>query len=573
MGAQLFTSTGNTTYTMPSYVSSFWAACIGGGGSGEDYVNPQSDDGIYGGGGGAAASATLSGNTANIGVGRGGRRNGNGINGESSTVSGSISGVITAGGGRSGGTSNNTGGGGTSSGGGGNGQDGENWQIILYASGRGGGAGLVGGGNAGRGPAANSGDAIFNGPFGGSGGDGANLPSGQGTGGVDAGSGKAGGDGGSYGGGGGAVAISSPTSIRGGLGGNGAAYISWVDISAGSTTLISGQSTTVSWSSPFGSGSETVSYTNNGTSNITQNYTKTDSKGAQSTIVFTILPPARITNFYASPNPQTSGSNGTPLYSTTLYWTTTGTISSLSLNQGIGNVNGSSSYNVTNLPQSTAGSNSPATRSYTLTASDGYNTVTSQLTVSVYNDNTPNSYTVPSSTTTNVSLSGLEPNTQYIVYVGPITGIDMSTAVTANTAGLEVSSNASSWSSTIYITNGSGVYLRFTSQPFNTNPSGLTSSKTFSFSIGNSSASFTATTRAPIVQEIFDFGNDTIEFPYPDIDQVVNTPDQYIVSPTTINVNDVEIPVEIVSNNPNIEIRIKPAGSGTFGSWQSTRSI
>ena len=378
-------------------------------------------------------------------------------------------------------------------------------------------------------------------------------------------------------GGGGAPAITGFISAGGaplintasGNGGSGVVYVSWVDLSASTYTPLVNQPVTVYWSSPFGSGSDVVSFSSSGT----QTFSKTDSKGAQSTIVFNVLAPAQITSFTANPNPQTSGSTGTPSYSTLLSWTTSGTISSLSLNQSIGNVTGSTSYSITNLPQSTAGSNSPATRTYTLTASDGYNTVTSSVTVSVYNDNTPNSFSIPALTTTGVSLSSLEPNTQYQIYIGPITGIDMTIAVIANTAGLDTSSNASTWSSVAYITNNNGVYFRFTSQPFNTNPSGLTNPRTFNFTIGSSSGSFTATTRAPNVNETFDYGNDTTQFPYPDIDVISNTPTQYTVSPTTVTVDNVEIPVPIKTNNSNVQVRIKPSGSSVYNSWQDITQI
>lgn len=291
------------------------------------------------------------------------------------------------------------------------------------------------------------------------------------------------------------------------------------------------------------------------------------------------VPIPTINTFIATPNPQNSSSTGIPYYDTNLTWTTTnGSNGSATITSSAGETfNVSSiggSLNITNLPQSTAGTNSPATRSYTLTVCNELNEcVSTSITVSARNDNTPNAYSIPTSTTNSVALNSLEPNTTYNIYVGPITGIDMTTAVTCTTAGLDASLDQVTWSSTVYITSGSGVYFRFTSQSFNTNPSGLTNPRTFNFTIGTSSSSFTATTRAPDVNETFDFGNTADAYPYPDIDVISNTPTQYLVSPTTINVDDIEIPVEIKTDKSDVEIRIKPLGSTTFGNWQNTRSI
>ena len=149
----------------------------------------------------------------------------------------------------------------------------------------------------------------------------------------------------------------------------------------------------------------------------------------------------------------------------------------------------------------------------------------------------------------------------------------MITAVNCISAGLDATLNGSSFSSTQYISNGQTFYLRFTSQPFNADPSGLPNPRTYNFSVGTVSASFTATTRAPDVNETFDFGDNAGNFPYPDIDQVANTPDPYTSSNTIITVDDVDIDVEIKTNTPDVQIRVKQAGTQTFGSWQSTRQI
>jgi hypothetical protein len=296
------------------------------------------------------------------------------------------------------------------------------------------------------------------------------------------------------------------------------------------------------------------------------------------------VPIPTINSFVASPSTQSSGSNGTPAYDTILSWTTTnGSNGSASITSSAGETFTVSSLggtlNITNLPQSTAGSTSPATRTYTLTVKNELNeSVTSTITVSAYNDNVPNDFTLPATTTIGTSLSSLEPNIEYKVLSPGISGIDMITAVSSLSAGLDLSLDGASWASTVFITNNQAFYLRFTSQPFNTDPSGLTNPITYNYKVGTLSKSFTATTRAPDVGEFFDFGNATTNYPYPDIDQVANTPSQYIQSPTVYTVGDsgkppdAEIPVEIKVSDPNAQIRITPAGSIIPGSWQTPRS-
>jgi len=293
------------------------------------------------------------------------------------------------------------------------------------------------------------------------------------------------------------------------------------------------------------------------------------------TISYTGLNPAVINTFIASPNPQNSIINGVPAYNTTLSWTTTDatTLTLTSSASESWDVSGTSNKNITNLPQSVVGTNSPATRSYTLTASNAAGSNTNTITVESRNDNSPTGLSIPSTTIGGVSLNSLEPSTQYTIYLGAAGGIDMSTLVNCTTSGLEASSNQSSWSNIIYVTNTQGVYLRFTSQPFNTDPSGLTNSKSYSFSVGTYSNTFTAITRAPNVNEIFDFGDSIANYPNPDIDVIANTPTTYIQSPTTLVVDNVEVPVEIKVGQADAEIRIKTQGNSTFGSWQSARQV
>lgn len=219
--------------------------------------------------------------------------------------------------------------------------------------------------------------------------------------------------------------------------------------------------------------------------------------------------------------------------------------------------------------QSTAGSNSPATRTYTIQACNGSNCVSESVTVSVFNDGTPNNFSIN-------SLNGLEPSTATPIYVGVISGIDMP-IVASGGAGVQVSTNGSSWSSgSISITNGNQFWVRATSPAFNTDPSGLTNTAQFSATVGPIQRFFSLTTRAPDVNETFNLSNEDDRVPFPDIDTIITPPDdpaQQFISSNTLTVDDIEIPVEIKTNNSNCQVRIKSAGASSFGNWRDTRSI
>ena len=282
-------------------------------------------------------------------------------------------------------------------------------------------------------------------------------------------------------------------------------------------------------------------------------------------IQYTLLTP-QINSFSATPNPQTSGSDGIPNYDTTLSWNTSD-VTSVSISN-IGVVGSSGSTSITNLPQSTVGSSSPATRSYTLTACAGSTCVTQTITVEVFNDNTPDNYSIS-------NQSNLEPNTLTTTSTTTITGIDMQTTVSAG-PGVQVSNNSVNWSGSVLVSNNNVVFARASSPSFNTDPSGLTNSSQFYIDIGPVRRFFTLTTRAPDVSETFNLSNKDDRVPFPDIDTITTPPDnpaeQYISS-NTLNVDDIEIPVEVKTNNSNIQIRVKRAGASSWENWQDTRSI
>lgn len=275
-----------------------------------------------------------------------------------------------------------------------------------------------------------------------------------------------------------------------------------------------------------------------------------------------------ITSFTASPNTQTS-SSGTPTYTTSLAWSTTNAVggtATITSNAGeswtVNSTGGG--LNITNLPQSTQSSNSPATRAYTLTVYNAINeSTTSTITVSAYNDNVCNDFIVD-------SQLNKEPNVTYQWTVGPINGIDMPTYVQAS-VGCDISLNGTSWSNNLYINNDQLFYVRSTTLGFNTSPNGLVNTKNLYIDIGPVRRYFDVQTRAPNVNEIFDYGDSTQLFPYPDIDQVSNTPTPYMTSPTTLTVDNVELAnpegTEMISDNAETQVRIKPVGTSSFGSW------
>jgi hypothetical protein len=415
------------------------------------------------------------------------------------------------------------------------------------------------------------------GPYGkrGNGGYGANVTGGTGAAGTTGSSNftcanPRGGTGGAFGGGGGgAWGVGGGTNPQGGPGAGGAVYASWINLSVSKTTLRSNEPISVSYNSPVGSGSQPVSYTNNGTSNITQTYERIDSRNARSIITFTILPAARIVSFTANPNPQTSGFDGIPNYDVTLSWITAGATTASITN--IGSVSANGSVTVTDLPQSVAGSNSPATRTYTLTVSDGFNSASSTITVSVYNDNTPNDYSIPSRT-------NLEPNTFYVTDLGAITGIDMVTNVIGGPGVTVSKNNLQNYVSSITIVNNDSVQVRFITDAFNQDPAGLpTAPKSLYIDIGPVRRFFTVFTRAPDVNETFNLPDETGFVPYPDIDTILAEPSLPYLTSDTLTVDDIELQnpsgVEIKTDNPNMQVRKKLTGSDTWGPWQDLRSI
>lgn len=296
--------------------------------------------------------------------------------------------------------------------------------------------------------------------------------------------------------------------------------------------------------------------TNNGVGYITVSYTS-------------IVP--QITSFSYSPNPQTSGADGIPRKTVNLAWQTVDALS-VQIDQNVGNVtsNGVSAGNKTvdTGLQSIAGSNSPATRTYTLSAINGNNVATSSVTVEVFNDNEPTNFIVP-------SLFDVEPNIEYVISIGQIDGLDMITSVSAGPDSVQVSKNSINYSNSIFISNGDSLWVKATSLPLNTDQNGAPNVKELYVDVGPVRRYFYLTTREPDIEETFDMGDNKSSWPYPKIDITAATVNPYTVSPTTLTVDDIELATpygtELTVTESEAQVRVKTSGTSTFGSWVYTR--
>lgn len=256
---------------------------------------------------------------------------------------------------------------------------------------------------------------------------------------------------------------------------------------------------------------------------------------------------------------------GTPRDDVIMSWSTT-YADNISINQGVGSgLPAADSRTINTGLQSNADGTSPAQKTYTLTASGPGGTVTATATANVKNDNTP-------SNSWNTSFINLEPNTQYQLNLGTLSGVDMPTYISTSGSGNRVGGNGG-YASARYFNNGNVVNLETTTLPFNTDISGLsstatygkTNSKTVTVSHPGGSFNVTITTRAPVIKENFNYSDNKDNYPYEDIDLIANSPTEYIVSASQV-MDDIEIPMEMKLSNANTQIRVNG------GSWQNVRS-
>ena len=357
----------------------------------------------------------------------------------------------------------------------------------------------------------------------------------------------------------GAPLLQVTNTSRPGGGGGGIAFVGWVELSAPKTILRSGEPITITYSDSFNNtGTVETSFTNETETNQTEEYIYTDDLGAQSKITFTILPKVRITSLIATPNPQTSGEDGIPNYNTFLIWEGISVLSAVATRDD-GEVSatweqreqptdpalppvfyGAGSKSVNNLFQSVStGSSQPGSdTTYTLTATDGFNIATATVKVKAYNDNCPDDFSIP-------DQLGREPLEPINISTSPITGIDMVTTVVCSPGLTVLGSGGSGFTTSTTITSGSTLNLRVTTEPFNTDENGLVNEKTVSVTVGCLTVEFIVQTRAPVVKEIFDFGDNQFAYPFPKLDTRVvgeplddggtyQEPQPYLQSPTIV---------------------------------------
>lgn len=220
--------------------------------------------------------------------------------------------------------------------------------------------------------------------------------------------------------------------------------------------------------------------------------------------------------------------------------------------------------------QSVVGTKSPDTVTLGVFATTvGGDVITQYLGLYVYNDTTPSS-----TGTWTTSFTG-NPNTTYsVAMVNGILGIDAPTIVQSSTSGVTFSIDGSTFGNPIYCNAGNTVYIKSSTLAYNTDLTGVASNavygkeniKNIAVTVGTYSFTFQMKTAAPRIQEVFDIGNVQDQYPYEDIDLITNTPTQYLTT-GQISVNDVDIAVEVKTDNPNTQIR------KNGGAWTDMRSI
>ena len=270
-----------------------------------------------------------------------------------------------------------------------------------------------------------------------------------------------------------------------------------------------------------------------------------DSGNGAVSIVYDLWTP-EITEFTVAPDPQTSGT-GVPSDVVTITWSVVNA-NSVSITDIGTNLPLSGSRTINTGLQSVAGSNSPATKVYTLTACAGSECTTDTVTAQVFNDNTPNTFKIP-------DQLNKEPQDILTITTQEITGIDMPTFVVCG-PGVTVETDGGGFGTQRITTNGRRITLRVETNPFNTDENGLVSDKNVYVTIGTVTFPFLVQTRAPVVLELFDFGDNQFTIPYPKIDTTDEIPTPYIGSPTIVEETASDWQVEL--ENPfGVQIKTK----------------
>lgn len=248
------------------------------------------------------------------------------------------------------------------------------------------------------------------------------------------------------------------------------------------------------------------------------------------------------------------------------------------IDNNVGDVTTVSSKLVETYLQSTFPSNSPATKSYTITAI-GYvptDIQTQTISVEVRNDNEfeyfqqgeSKFYEIPSF----LDIDGDEEETRLL---GNIFGIDMQTSISSPNGDFTISiqNDPSFFSTSTTVNPGDQIYIKFSPPSFSTNEFGEPNIKQYVIDIGPIRKTFNVGRRDPSIRAVDFNAVDAIDaFPNPDIDTEDDiTPTEYLI--TTIPSTETETIELVTPNGPQVRTNIKSFSEGHITSPVEVRVI
>lgn len=248
------------------------------------------------------------------------------------------------------------------------------------------------------------------------------------------------------------------------------------------------------------------------------------------------------------------------------------------IDNNVGDVTTVSSKLIETYLQSTYPSNSPATKTYTITAI-GYvptDIKTDTVEVSIKNDNefeyfeqgNSKFYEIP-------SFLDIDSDEDQVRFLGSIYGIDMPTSITAINGDFTISiaNDPAFFSTSTTVNPGDSVYIKFSPPPFSTNEFGEPNIKQYVIDIGPIRKTFNVGRKNPSIRAVdFDAVDAIDAFPYPDIDTEDDiTPTEYLI--TTIPNTETQTIELVTPNGPQIRTNIKSFSEGHITSPVKVRVI
>lgn len=215
--------------------------------------------------------------------------------------------------------------------------------------------------------------------------------------------------------------------------------------------------------------------------------------------------------------------------------------------------------------QSSYPSNSPAQKTYTLTAY-GYapnDIQTATTTVNITNDNVFEYFKQGESIFYEIpSFLDLDTNDEVVRYLGKIYGVDMEISLVAvnNDFTIALQNDAASFSTTVNLENDDDVYIKFTPPPYSVDENGEQNIKQFVLDIGPVRKYFYVGRKAPEFPIAADFPDVDTSLPYPKIDITASTPTEYLTTSISSSATgDLELQTP---NGPQIRTNIKDYTEG-----------